>query len=83
MSIFDETKKRYAQKKFPLKRLSRKKAKDKPWMNKDLHEMRKIRDENRRKVNEGKLDTRTYKTHRNLTRKKNERSRKRILHEYF
>ena len=32
--------------KFPLKKLSRKKAKDKPWMNKDLHEMRKKRDEN-------------------------------------
>ena len=56
--------------KFPLKKLSRKKAKDKPWMNKDLHEMRKKRDENRRKVNEGKLDVKTYKTHRNLTRKK-------------
>ena len=56
--------------KFPLKKLSRKKAKDKPWMNKDLHEMRKKRDENRRKVNEGKLDAKTYKTHRNLTRKK-------------
>ena len=39
-------------------------------MNKDLHEMRKKRDENRRKVNEGKLDAKTYKTHRNFTRKK-------------
>ena len=55
---------------FPLKKLSRKKSKDKPWMNKDLHEMRKTRDENRKKMNEGKLDARSYKTHRNLTRKK-------------
>ena len=32
--------------------------------------MRKTRDENRRKVNDGKLDVRTYKEHKNLTRKK-------------
>ena len=31
--------------------------------------MRKTRDEKRRKVNEGKLDARTYKIHKNFTRK--------------
>ena len=55
---------------FPLQQLSRKKSKDKPWMTKELHHMRKTRDENRRKVNDGKLDVRTYKEHKNLTRKK-------------
>ena len=55
---------------FPLQKLSRKKSKDKPWMTKELHQMRKTRDENRKKVNEGKLDVRTYKEHKNLTRKK-------------
>ena len=55
---------------FPLQQLSRKKSKDKPWMTKELHQMRKTRDENRKKVNEGKLDMKTYKEHKNLTRKK-------------
>ena len=55
---------------FPLQQLSRKKSKDKPWMTKELHQMRKTRDENRKKVNEGKLDIKTYKEHKNLTRKK-------------
>ena len=34
---------------FPLQQLSRKKSKDKPWMTKELHQMRKTRDENRKK----------------------------------
>ena len=55
---------------FPPQQLSRKKSKDKPWMTKELHQMRKTRDENRKKVNEGKLDMKTYKEHKNLTRKK-------------
>ena len=37
-------------------------------MTKELHQMRKTRDENRKKVNQGKLDVRTYKEHKNLTR---------------
>ena len=32
--------------------------------------MRKTRDENRKKVNEGKLDMKTYKEHKNFIRKK-------------
>ena len=55
---------------FALQKLSRKKSKDKPWRTKELHQMRKTRDENRKKVNEGTLDVRTYKGHENLTRKK-------------
>jgi hypothetical protein len=35
---------------FPLQKLSRKKSKDKPWMTKELHQMRKPRDENRKKL---------------------------------
>ena len=49
-------------------------------MNKDFHEMRKTRDENRKKVNEGKLDASSKKTI-EISPEKNERSRKAILHE--
>ena len=66
---FYKTFKKIHDENFPLKKLSRKKSRDKPWMTKELHLMRKTRDENRKRVNEGKLDSRTYKAQKNLRRK--------------
>ena len=68
---------------FPCKSCPEKKSKDKPWMTKELHKMRKTRDANRKKVNEGHLDIRTYKAHKNLTRKKMREAEKQYYTDIF
>ena len=58
------------EKHFPLKTLSRQRSKDKPWMNRELHALRKQRDKYKIQYNKGLIEKHIYTTHRNLTRKK-------------
>ena len=67
--IFHDTYKKLHDKHFPLQTLSRRKAKQSPWMTKELNKMRKTRDKNRILVIKGLLADEEYKKHKNKTRK--------------
>ena len=55
---------------FPLQTLSRSKARQKPWLTKELHKMRRTRDKYYIKMTKGKIDKKEYNSYRNETRKK-------------
>ena len=54
---------------FPLKKLSRKRAKDKPWMTKGIRKSRTHRNNLYKKALAGKIDFNTHKAYRNQLRK--------------
>ena len=63
-----DTYKNLYDKNFHLQTQSRKKSKQRPWMTKELNNMRKTTDRNKIKVTKGILDEKEYKEHKNKTR---------------
>ena len=65
---FLDTYKELHDKNFPLETLA-KKSKQNPWLQKELNKIRKTRNKNRKKVNQGPLDEKEYQKQKNQARK--------------